>query len=53
MFMGEIKRYAAITEPDEAVLNRLISRIRIGEPEKVDGVRTWEVRIVYDFVEEL
>ena len=53
IFMGEIKRYAAITELDETVLNRLINRILIGEPKKVDGVKTQEVRIVYNFVGEL
>ena len=52
-FMEEIKRYAAVTELDEAVLNRLINRILIGKPEKIDGVRTQEVRIVYNFVGEL
>lgn len=52
-FMEEIKRYAAITELDETVLNRLINRILIGEPEKVDGIMTQEVRIVYNFVGEL
>ena len=51
--MGEIRRYAAITELDETVLNRLINRILIGEPKKVDGVKTQEVRIVYNFVGEL
>ena len=53
MFMGEIRRYTAITELDETVLNRLINRILIGEPNKVNGVRTQEVRIVYNFVGEL
>ena len=53
MFMGEIRRYATITELDETVLNRLINRILIGEPKKVDGVTTQEVRIVYNFVGEL
>ena len=53
MFMGEIRRYAAITELDETVLTRLINRILIGEPKKIDGVRTQEVRIVYNFVGEL
>lgn len=53
MFMGEIRRYAAITELDETVLNRLINCILIGEPKKVDGVKTQEVRIVYNFVGEL
>ena len=53
MFIGEIRRYAAITELDETVLNRLINRILIGEPKKVDGIKTQEVRIVYNFVGEL
>ena len=53
MFMGEIRRYTAITELDETVLNRLINRILIGEPNKVNGVRTQEVQIVYNFVGEL
>ena len=52
-FVEEIKRYAAITELDETVLNRLINRILIGKPEKIDGVRTQEVRIVYNFIGEL
>lgn len=52
-FIEEIKRYAAITELDETVLNRLINRILIGKPEKIDGVRTQEVRIAYNFVGEL
>ena len=39
MFMGEIKRYAAIMELDETVLNRLLNRILIGGPKKVDGVK--------------
>ncbi len=45
--------YAAITGLDETVLNRLINRILIGEPKKVDGVKTQKVRIVYNFVGEL
>ncbi len=53
MFVGEIRRYAAVTELDETVLNRLINRILIGELKKVDGVKTQEVRIVYNFVGEL
>ena len=34
-FIKEIRRYAAIEELDEAVLNRLISRILIGEIKKI------------------
>ena len=37
----------------EAVLNRLISRILIGEVKKVDGQKVQEVRIVYNFVGEI
>ena len=48
-----IRRYAAITELDETVLNRPINRILIGELKKVDKVKTQEVRIVYNFVGEL
>ena len=44
---------AAIEELNEAVLNRLISRILIGEVKKVDGQKVQEVRIVYNFVEEI
>lgn len=52
-FIKEIRRYAAIEELDEAVLNRLISRILVGEVRKVDGKKTQEVRIVYNFVGEI
>ena len=53
MFMGEIKWYAAITKLDETILNRLINRILIGEPKKVNGIKIQEVQIVYNFVGEL
>ena len=49
----EIRRYATIEELDEAVLNRLISRILIGEIKKIDGQRTQEVKIIYNFVGEM
>ena len=52
-FIQEIRKYATIQELDEAVLNRLISRILIGEVIKVDGQKTQEVRIVYNFVGEI
>ena len=52
-FIREIRQYAAIQELDEAVLNRLISRILVGEVEKIDGQKTQEVRIVYNFIGEL
>ena len=49
-FIKEIRRYAAIEELDESVLNRLISKILIGEVKKVDSQKVQEVRIVYNFV---
>ena len=52
-FIKEIRQYATIKELDEAVLNRLISRILIGEVKKVDGQKVQEVRIVYNFVGEI
>ena len=52
-FIREIRRYAAIEELDETVLNRLISRILVGEVKKVNGQKTQEVRIVYNFVGEI
>ena len=52
-FIKEIRRYAAIEELDEAVLNRLISKILIGEVKKVDGQKVQEVKIVYNFVGEI
>ena len=52
-FIKEIRRYSAIEVLDEAVLNRLISKILIGEVKKVDGQKVQEVRIVYNFVGEI
>ena len=51
--MREIRQYATIKELDETVLNRLISRILVGEVKKIDGQKTQEVRIVYNFIGEL
>lgn len=52
-FVQEIRRYATIQELDEAVLNRLISRILVGEVKKVDGRKTQQIKIVYNFVGEI
>ena len=45
--------YKRQEELDEAVLNRLISKILIGEVKKVDGQKVQEVKIVYNFVGEI
>ena len=36
-FIQEILQYATIQELDEAVLNRLISCVLVGEVKKIDG----------------
>lgn len=35
------------------MLNRLISKILVGEVKKIDGQKVQEVRIVYNFVGEI
>ena len=52
-FIKEIQHYAAIEELDVSVLNRLISKILIGEVKKVNGQKVQEVKIVYNFVGEI
>ena len=52
-FVQEMRQHATIQELDETVLNRLISRILVGEVKKVDGQKVQEVRIVYNFVGEI
>ena len=52
-FIGEIRKYATIEKLDEAVLNRLINRIVVGEVKKIDGKKYQEVKIIYNFVGEI
>ena len=52
-FIREIRQYAAIDELDETVLNRLISRIVVGEVKKIDRQKYQEVKIIYNFVGEI
>ncbi len=52
-FIGEIRKYASITELDEAILNRLIDKIIISAVEVIDGEKVQKVRIVYNFVGEI
>ena len=53
LFIEEIRKVGVIRELDEAVLNRLIDRIFIGETIKTDQGKVKEVRIVYNFVGEV
>lgn len=52
-FIREIRKYAAIQELDGAVLNRLISKILVGEVQKIDGQKFQQVKIIYNFVGEI
>lgn len=52
-FIGEIREYAAVTELDETILNRLIDKIIISAVEVIEGEKVQKVRIVYNFVGEI
>ncbi len=52
-FIREIQQYATIQELDEGILNRLISRILVGEVKKVDREKFQEIKIIYNFVGEI
>ena len=49
-FIREIRKYAAIQELDEAALNRLLSKILVGEVQKIDGQKFQQVKIIYTFL---
>jgi hypothetical protein len=38
---------------DEGILNRLISRILVGEVKKIDGEKFQEIKIIYNFAGEI
>ncbi|MEH2931533.1 recombinase family protein [Candidatus Ventrimonas sp. KK005] len=52
-FIREIRQYATVQELDEGILNRLISRILVGEVKKIDGEKFQEIKIIYNFVGEI
>ena len=52
-FIREIRQYATVRELDEGILNRLISRILVGEVKKVGGEKFQEIKIIYNFVGEI
>lgn len=53
LFIDEIGQYAAITELDWVIVDRLIHKIVVGEKQLVDGEKVQKVRIVYSLVGEL
>ena len=52
-FIREIRQYATIQELGEGILNRLISRILVGEVKKIDGEKFQEIKIIYNFFGEI
>jgi len=52
-FIREISQYAAVRELNEGILNRLISRILVGEVKKAGGEKFQEIKIIYNFVGEI
>ncbi len=47
-FIREIRQYAAVRELNEGILNRLISRILVGEVKKAGGEKFQEIKIIYN-----
>ncbi len=52
-FTELIKNYGGIEELNTPLLNNLIKRITVSEPEIVEDVKTQRVRIYYNFIGEL
>lgn len=49
-WMKTIRKYADITELSREILNDIIERIDVYQPEKVDGKRSQRIDIIYRFV---
>lgn len=49
-FVDIIKNYASITELSQAMLNTLIDKIEVHEPEEVDGEYIQKLDVYYKFV---
>ncbi len=52
-FTQLIKDYGGIEELNAPLLNNLIKKITVSEPEIVEDVKTQRVRIYYNFIGEL
>ena len=52
-FVDLIKQYADIDELTQALLNTLIERIEVHEPEEIDGERIQKLDVYYKFVGRL
>ena len=49
-FVAIVKSYTEVTELTPEILNSFIDKIYIGKPERIDGQRVQDVRIVYKLI---
>ena len=52
-FIDEIRGYSSVNELDEAILNRLIDKIIVGETRVENGEKVQMIKIIYNFVGEI
>ena len=49
-FISLVKSYTEVTELTPEILNSFIEKIYVGKPERIDGQRVQDVRIVYKLI---
>ena len=49
-FISLVKSYTEVTELTPEILNSFIDKIYVGKPERIDGQRVQDVRIVYKLI---
>ncbi len=49
-FIEKVHKYFDLQELTPAILNDMVKRVYVHSPQKVDGKRTQEIDIYYDFV---
>ena len=49
-FISLVRSYTEVTELTPEILNSFIDKIYIGKPERIDGQRVQEVRIIYKLI---
>ena len=49
-FISLVKSYTEVTELTPEILNSIIEKIYVGKPERIDGQRVQDVRIVYKLI---
>ncbi len=49
-FIAKIHKYFDLQELTPPILNDLVKRVYVHAPQKIDGKRTQDIKIVYDMV---